>query len=289
MVHKTNADVSDLIKRIFKKVPSERISMLEIFNHPWVKHGNYVSSSEQLGATGSGPMLGTTRIELALAAKLEAAGFNVPGILNSVHSNACDQSSALWHLLLSKQTLCDARSSMDSIHIKVQEMDQYFEDAQQTPVSDNPLLNIVNSANDQDDLQYSDPLLSTSRQNSKKGKKEKTFMGTRPRSAGLPKLSSLKTSVCLEEEEENPFKAPSPLNESFSATYKPRPHSAGTLRPPSVRRKPTLDTEGLSPVEEPTDEDIVKPRLAGSLRRSNAMRKNGIQEEEEDELTSPFH
>jgi hypothetical protein len=231
-------------------------------------------------------MLGTTNAELSLAAKLEAAGFNVPAILNSVHSNACDQSSALWHLLLAKQNSKEEPTSTEEIHIKLQDIDQIFEEAQRTPVSANPLLNIVSITNDLDDLQHSDPMLCLSSIGSRKSKKDR-YPGSRPQSAGgTPRVTTIKKSKCLEEGDESILHDLSPLGESFSANYKPRPHSAGALRPPSARRKVQHDIEELSPVEDSPVDENVRPIMGASLKISEHMRKNGIQEEEEP--VSPF-
>ncbi|KAI8929294.1 kinase-like domain-containing protein [Entophlyctis helioformis] len=76
------SDVSkDFVSRFLKINPSERITIADAFRHPWY----------------------TDYREMLLAAKLEAIGFDVQSILASVHSNACDQASALWYLLLRRE------------------------------------------------------------------------------------------------------------------------------------------------------------------------------------------
>ncbi|KAI8896038.1 kinase-like domain-containing protein [Globomyces pollinis-pini] len=155
-------DTVNLIRWIFKKNPNERPTISQILKHPFFK---IVAPSVMQTPTsaGSGPLLGTSSAELMLAAKLEAAGFNTTAILKSVHSNACDQASALWYLLLNKEsdknvedgspfteTPIVGSSSMDNIEIKVSGMDRLFENTHKTATltTPNPLLQIVANTNE---------------------------------------------------------------------------------------------------------------------------------------------
>ncbi|KAJ3249325.1 hypothetical protein HK104_007673, partial [Borealophlyctis nickersoniae] len=95
------SDVSkDLITRILKIDFRERITIPDILAHPWFR--------DDVTGTNPPPILppkplGSTPEEAALITKLDSAGFDVAGILTSVRTNACDQASALWYLLLQKE------------------------------------------------------------------------------------------------------------------------------------------------------------------------------------------
>jgi hypothetical protein len=259
-----------LIAKFFKKVPSERITIQEIFQHPWVTNIESVTAGK-VSSAHSEPMLSNSTAELSLAAKLESAGFNVPVILNSVYSNACDQSSALWHLLLAKQS--DDSIAPGKIEIATSGVGHYFEDAQKTPVSANPLLHIVSHTSFSDELQHSDPVLSPSRMTTKKTRKEVQ----RPATAGVPKITTFKKSGCFDDSDSSPCSS-----EAFTVTFKQRPQSAGSSRPPSVRKKThhDIEVEEMLPIEEPTVQDNSRP-LGGLLRVSEHLKSKGIQEEEE--------
>ena len=92
-------------------------------------------------------MLGKTSDEIVLAAKLEAAGFDVTDILHSVHSNACNQASALWYLLLQKSAITNLNTPLhdNSFEINVEDADSLIEYTQKLPAfgSQNPLLQIA--------------------------------------------------------------------------------------------------------------------------------------------------
>ncbi|KAJ3109547.1 hypothetical protein HDU97_005204 [Phlyctochytrium planicorne] len=95
------ADVTkDLIKKILILDASDRISISGILSHPWFLDDNDPSIPSPT-ATPKTP-LGSTPEEAGVVSHLEALGMDVEGILASVQSNACDQASALWYLLLSK-------------------------------------------------------------------------------------------------------------------------------------------------------------------------------------------
>jgi hypothetical protein len=59
--------------------------------HPWLAELH--TEAGELNE-GNVSRLNRTSMELNIAAKLEGLGFNVPDILNSVHSNACNQLAA---------------------------------------------------------------------------------------------------------------------------------------------------------------------------------------------------
>ncbi|KAJ3324086.1 hypothetical protein HDV06_000627 [Boothiomyces sp. JEL0866] len=145
----------DLISRILRKNPSERIGINEILGHPWFSR---VAPVVIASTPPNSSLLSKTPAEVELAAKLEAAGFDVPSILNSVHSNACDQSSALWHLLLSNSedvsndgerlSIVKSPSKSDSIEISLNQVDHYFEDTHKQPAfSENPILQMARENN----------------------------------------------------------------------------------------------------------------------------------------------
>jgi hypothetical protein len=234
-------------------------------------------SLEDLTGAGTHSLLGDSDAELILAAKLEAAGFNVPAILSSVFSNACDQSSALWHLLLSKQAHFEAPSNPGKLDIDLRIVNHYFEEAKKTPGSSNPLLHIVENSGCREELQYSDPILSPSRSATKKSKKEGMV---RPKSAGMQKIPTLKKGFCQEEDECESLASV----EDSSSSYKSKVHATIATRPHSVRKKTQHEVDEMSPIDEPMEE-CSRP-LGGSLRISDQMRSQGIQEE--DETMSPF-
>ncbi|KAJ3276592.1 hypothetical protein HDV01_004125 [Terramyces sp. JEL0728] len=162
----THKKTVDLISRILKKNPAERIGINEILTHPWF---NRVSPVVIASTPPNSSLLSKTSAEIELAAKLEAAGFDVPSILNSVHSNACDQSSALWHLLLSnsevvmndneRHSIVKSPSKADSIEISLNQVDHYFEDTHRQPAfSENPILQMARE-NNPDNKSTSDPVL----------------------------------------------------------------------------------------------------------------------------------
>ncbi|KAJ3315409.1 hypothetical protein HDV04_002951 [Boothiomyces sp. JEL0838] len=154
-IRKLKIATVDLISKILKKNPAERISINEILSHPWF---NKVAPVIISSTPPNSSLLSKTPTEVELAAKLEAAGFDVPGILNSVHSNACDQSSALWHLLLSNNeeisndgergSIVKSPSKSDSIEISLNQVDHYFEDTHKQPAfSENPILQMARENN----------------------------------------------------------------------------------------------------------------------------------------------
>nr|KAJ3422691.1 hypothetical protein HK105_006929 [Polyrhizophydium stewartii] len=91
-------DSRDLIARFLKSNPSERITIGDALRHPWFTRFEPVVLPTS--PASDEPLLSGSKQEMLLAAQLEALGFDVTAILESVHTNACDQASALWYLLL---------------------------------------------------------------------------------------------------------------------------------------------------------------------------------------------
>eukprot|EP00842_Homolaphlyctis_polyrhiza_P006498 jgi/Hompol1/684/HPOL_000805-RA len=104
----------DLISRFLKINPAERIAISDVFKHPWfTKHNS--AQLQLVSPVGGETLLAGTKEEMILAAQLEALGFDVPTILESVHSNACDQACALWYLLLKRGHRVQSHASTPSI------------------------------------------------------------------------------------------------------------------------------------------------------------------------------
>lgn len=107
--------------------------MDQILQHPWLSsvHSHRDRENDTSKATES--KLTMSPSELLLASNLAACGFDVEQILEAVHSNSCNQLSALWHLLLEKK---------DTPKPKVENI---FENIKKSPASSaqNPLLKIA--------------------------------------------------------------------------------------------------------------------------------------------------
>ncbi|KAJ3416908.1 hypothetical protein HDV05_007966 [Chytridiales sp. JEL 0842] len=101
-----HSDTKDLITSILKLSPTERLSISSILAHPWFQDPTTPPSSPTSFTSGSSlpskTPLGSTPEESKLVNILEGLGMDVTSILTSVHSNACDQASGLWYLLLEK-------------------------------------------------------------------------------------------------------------------------------------------------------------------------------------------
>ncbi|KAJ3132930.1 hypothetical protein HK101_004550, partial [Irineochytrium annulatum] len=93
----------DLITSILVLEPSNRITIPALLNHPWFKDD--ADPEAPSPALSAKTPLGSTPEESMLVSHMEALGMDVEGILASVQSNACDQASALWYLLLSRHRL----------------------------------------------------------------------------------------------------------------------------------------------------------------------------------------
>jgi hypothetical protein len=80
--------------------------------------------------------------EMYLAAKLEAAGFDVETMLSDFQGNACNQKSALWNLLM-EITPDHPRATVtsDKVEINLNEVDRYFE--RKVDNAENPLLRLA--------------------------------------------------------------------------------------------------------------------------------------------------
>jgi hypothetical protein len=102
----------DLISKILKLDASERITITDILEHPWFQDDDDPNTKPPSAVKNS--PLGSTPEEATIVAHLEALGMDVNAILSSVHSNACDQASALWYLLLAKHRPKGTNSTTNS-------------------------------------------------------------------------------------------------------------------------------------------------------------------------------
>ena len=170
-------------------------------DHPWLKstrEHKEISSS----ASSSSSKLGNTTEEMLLAAKLEACGFNVPQILHSVHTNACNQLSALWHLLLEKDT---DTSSNSSFELHTSDVDQIFERTHQQPtLNQNPLLQIAASEKAPPVVvkERAKTVTEKERVGGRRKKEVMTMQTSASMTGGLLRVSERMKTMGIEEEEE---------------------------------------------------------------------------------------
>jgi serine/threonine protein kinase len=219
-------DTVDLISKIFQRNPADRISLSGILGHPWVV--SLQESQIQVTASTSASRLGISIKEMALAAKLESAGFDIQKILEAVHTNACNQSAALWHLLLEKLSnvspsysalssplsinhsnsfsdTCSPSTGKPSIRINISQnkVGELFEGSQLAPAysATNPLLYIASlDSSDNEDYKKSNTVHSV-RKKSQERKKPHAIETKRPSSSG-PRLNSVRRPKIVEEEDE---------------------------------------------------------------------------------------
>ncbi|KAH6596981.1 hypothetical protein BASA50_004739 [Batrachochytrium salamandrivorans] len=102
----------DLISKFLIISPANRITISDVLLHPWF---NAVDSETPSVALTDEPYLSGSKEEMLLAAQLEALGFDIRAILESVHTNMCDQASALWYLLLTRNKSDMSSSRSNSI------------------------------------------------------------------------------------------------------------------------------------------------------------------------------
>jgi serine/threonine protein kinase len=207
-------DVGDLIASIFKKDPAKRPTILQILEHPWLKK---LGEIESTSSTSSTSKLGNTSEEMLLAAKLEACGFNVPQMLHSVHTNACNQLSALWHLLLEKNSGSTSLTTSSSYELHVSDVDEIFEKTHQQPMSNqNPLLQIAASEKPTVPL----PVVKAKNMNEKEmvaGRRKKDIAVVQTSgimSGGLLRISERMKTVGIEEEDEGFLMTPTKTEHS---------------------------------------------------------------------------
>ncbi|KAJ3125759.1 hypothetical protein HK100_010614 [Physocladia obscura] len=115
-------DSKSLISQILQIEPDDRISVPEILQHPWFMTNHHHASPLSAHTTQPPGILQeffTTREEVTVCASLLELGFDVPRILESVCGDACDSASALWHLLVAKETEKRRRSRSSSSVISV--------------------------------------------------------------------------------------------------------------------------------------------------------------------------
>jgi serine/threonine protein kinase len=94
-------DCKSLITNILQFEPNARPTTIEILDSEWLADVS-IEEKPQKAISPELP-LGATQEEVILAAKLSSIGIDISSLLDSVHSNMCDQSSALWYLLLEKE------------------------------------------------------------------------------------------------------------------------------------------------------------------------------------------
>lgn len=92
-----------MIGKILQFDPEKRIKITDILEHEWFNPLLLSTNDTEKYEVPSEMTLGTTQEEVILAAKLKSIGIDVDSLLESVQSNSCDQSSALWYLLLDKE------------------------------------------------------------------------------------------------------------------------------------------------------------------------------------------
>lgn len=105
-------ECENLIESLLQSDPSERLPIAAILNHEWLSQLAPESCLEVKETSIELP-LGATKEEIILAAKLNSIGIDVASMLEAVQSNTCDQSSAMWYLLLEKAR--DDHKSSESI------------------------------------------------------------------------------------------------------------------------------------------------------------------------------
>ncbi|TPX62446.1 hypothetical protein SpCBS45565_g07018 [Spizellomyces sp. 'palustris'] len=98
----------DLIQSMLKLEGSDRISIKEMLAHPWFKEADTAAEEEVRTLPPSPALVVDMADETTLMRNLRLAGLDVDAIMTSVKSNACDQASALWYLLLDKHRSVNA-------------------------------------------------------------------------------------------------------------------------------------------------------------------------------------
>lgn len=188
------------------------MSVAQILKHSWLGQSNGLTKSVAISSSTS--KLGSTHIEMTTALKLEELGFNLPAILQSVHSNACDQLAALWHLLVAKQKgnteICSSPQELS----KFKCLDLIFENTQKKPADSavNPLLHIagldIASSSDKINISSTSSLKENIAIRGTLSKSERKFnvpsSFPRPQSAALPtaKRTQKKKAIIEENAEE---------------------------------------------------------------------------------------
>ncbi|KAJ3410746.1 recombinase rad51 [Chytridiales sp. JEL 0842] len=128
----------DLISKILKIDPTQRISIAGILEHPWFQDDKDPECI--IPSAAKALPLGSTPEESDIVFHLEALGMDVNNILTSVHSNACDQASGLWYLLLSKKRQTDTKSASSSSESIIQSLKKNQEN--RPPLAQKPRVSI---------------------------------------------------------------------------------------------------------------------------------------------------
>jgi len=89
-------DAADLISKIFITTQSSRISISDLLEHPFLKETSEGSQPEPKIT----PATSFTSEEEQLLSNMELLGFDVEEMISSIKNHACNQSSALFYLLL---------------------------------------------------------------------------------------------------------------------------------------------------------------------------------------------
>lgn len=90
-----SGELSDLFKRVFEVKPKRRITLAELWDHPWVKAGGVPPITPDAVNTA----LAASQVDPEIIRVMEECNFQSEEIKESVVANKCDPTSATYHLL----------------------------------------------------------------------------------------------------------------------------------------------------------------------------------------------
>ena len=88
-------DLADLFKRMFEVKPKRRITLAELWDHPWIKAGGVPPISPDAVKTA----LDVSQLDPEILCVMEECNFQLEETKKSVAANKCDPASATYHLL----------------------------------------------------------------------------------------------------------------------------------------------------------------------------------------------
>ena len=88
-------DLSDLFKRVFEVKPKRRITLAELWDHPWIKAGGV----PPITPDAVNMALTASQVDPEIIRVMEECNFRSEEIKESVVANKCDPTSATYHLL----------------------------------------------------------------------------------------------------------------------------------------------------------------------------------------------
>lgn len=88
-------DLSDLFKRVFEVKPKRRITLADLWDHPWIKAGGVPPISPDAVNTA----LAASQVDPEIIRVMEECNFRSEEIKKSVVANKCDPTSATYHIL----------------------------------------------------------------------------------------------------------------------------------------------------------------------------------------------